>query len=393
MATSQPQANNQLVKFRKEVLTDFLRASRFEPWMGEGGGYVINRFRELVDGGRQMNVPLVNQLVGPGVGAGILTGAEESLDDYGFPIWPDFARNAVTFGLQAVDDASFDIPATAKQTIRNWAKKTFRDDMVDALLSIPLATIQANRGTSTNGGNRVNGVRWRDASVAQRNAWSDNNADRVRYGINIANRVAGNAASSLANVDSTNDRLTANMVSAMKRQAQATTADGSAPAITPYMIEGTDEEWFVMFAGTRAMRDLRNDTTIANANRDSRPRESDPTKSGGNPQFTGGSLVWDGVIIKEIPEITNRLLLAGVGASSIDVEPVFLCGQNAFAYGMARTPTVKPRDHTDYGFTDGVGVMASYAVAKIAKAPTAGPSTALKDYGVVTGFVSATPDP
>jgi Protein of unknown function (DUF4043) len=392
MATFAPQVNNQLIKFRNEVEFDFLRASRFDAYMGDGGGNIINRFMDFAEGGKQLNVPLINQLVGPGVGAGTLIGAEESMDDYGFPIWPDYARNAVTFNKLAKDDATFNIPSTAKMAIRNWAKLTFRNDMVDCLLTIPTATIQANRGTQTGGGNRVNGIRWRDASAAQRNSFSDNNLDRILFGGSVANRVAGNAASSLANVTVGTGKLTASIVSLMRRRAMLTTAAGQAPAISPYVLEGTDEEWFVMFAGTRAFRDLKQDPVITAANRDARPREGSPEKTGGNPLFTGGMLVWDGVLIKEIPEITNQLLLAGVGGAGIDVEPVLLCGQNAFAYGVSQMPKVNPRDHTDYGFVDGIGIEASYALAKIAKAPALGPSTALKDFGVHTGFVAATPD-
>jgi hypothetical protein len=70
------------------------------------------------------------------------------------------------------------------------------------------------------------------------------------------------------------------------------------------------------------------------ANRDARERESGATKN--NPIFTGGGLIYDGVIYLEIPEITQRLLLSGIGAGSIDVEPVFLLGQSALGYVMGR---------------------------------------------------------
>lgn len=394
MALTSPTTNNQLVKFRSEVVYDFLRNSRFDPWMGDSASSVIVRMRDFASDGYQLNIPLVNQLSSRGVGAGVLSGAEEQLDDYGFPIWTDFARNAVAFNKQREKDASFNIPSSARELLRGWAKRTIRDDIVDALLSIPTASIQAGRGSSTNGGNRINGIRWLDSVVADRNAWVTRNADRVVFGSQLSN-YSTTMATALANVDSTNDRLTAASVSLLKRVAQATTAAGSAPAIVPYMTAGSDEEWYVLFVGSRTMRDLRNDPTMFQANRDARNREGgNVTGSGGNPIFSGGALEWDGVIIKEIPEITTaytiRAPLATAGASSIPVEPVFLCGQAALGFGVGQMPRVTLKRDTDYDFVDGVGVEAQYGVAKIARA-NAG-SSALKDFGMVTGFFSGTGD-
>lgn len=394
MALTSPTVNNQLIKFRKQVAYDFLRSSRFDPWMGDSATSPIVRMSDFSADGRQVNIPLVNQLSSRGVGAGVLSGAEEQLDDYGFPIFTDWARNAVAFTKLSEKDSSFDIPSSARDLLRGWAKSTIRNDIVDALLSIPTASIQSGRGSGTNGGNRVNGLRWADASAAQRNAWVTANPDRVLFGSQVSN-YSTTAATALANVDSTNDRLTAATVSLLKRIAQATTASGNAPAINPYMVEGTDEEWYVLFVGSRTMRDLRNDATMFQANRDARPREgAGVTASGGNPIFSGGSLVWDGVIVKEIPEITTRYTtsaaLVTAGASSIPVEPVFLCGQAALAYGVGQMPRATTKQDTDYGFVNGVGIEAQYGVAKIARQN--GGTGALKDFGMVTGFFSGTAD-
>lgn len=397
MALSSPNSNDTLIKFRRDIITDFYRPGRFDAFMGEASTNVIVRLSELESDGYQVNVPLVSQLASPGVGTGILNGAEEIIDDFGMPLFTDFCRNGVAWNKQKRKDASFSIDSTSRSLLRNFAKNAIKNDIVDSLLSVPTTTVQPGRGSPANGGNRVNGLRWAAASAAQRNTWSDNNADRVLYGNSLSNRVAGNAASSLANVDSTNDRLTASIVSLLKRIAQATTTGGSAPAINPYMMEGTDEEWYVLFVGQRAMRDLRADPTMFQANRDARAREaSNVTGAGGNPIFSGGSLVWEGVIIKEIPEITFRYTsgpgapLSNVGASSIPVEPVFLCGQAALGFANGQVPRITGKDNTDYEFLSGVGIEAQYGIGKLAKAPTMGGP--LKDFGMVTGFVAGTPD-
>jgi hypothetical protein len=169
--------------------------------------------------------------------------------------------------------------------------------------------------------------------------------------------------------------MTAAVGSLMKAQAMQTGVDpnnpgvyNGRPKITPWMQKDTDQEWYLCLLGSRAMRDLQADPTMYQANRDARAREgADPTKS--NPLFTGGGLVYGGVIYLEIPEITQRLLLKGVGTAAIDVEPVFLLGQAAMAYAMGQMPRPTQLEDGDYDFITGMGIEAQYGVAKIAKAP------------------------
>ena len=393
MALTANHVNNEVIKFKRTALTDFLRKSRFDPFMGPDSTSVIVRMNDLAGDGKEINVPLVTQLTGSGVGAGILRGNEEQLDSYGFPVWADWARNAVANNRAVNKESSFSIRSTARSLLSGWARRIVRDDIVDALLSIPTAAVQSGRLTATNGGNRVNGVRWSAASTAQKNAWVTANQDRVVFGSVIAN-YSTTFATAAANVDSTNDKMTAAVGSLMKNVAQQTGVSASNPGvynglpkITPFQMKSTDQEWYVCFLGSRAMRDLKADPVMYQANRDAREREgSDPTKN--NPIFTGGGLIFDGVIYLEIPEITQRLLLAGIGAGSIAVEPVFLCGQGALAYAMGQMPRPTTLEDGDYDFITGMGIEAQYGVGKIAKASINDSSNTLVDWGMVTGFVS-----
>jgi hypothetical protein len=391
MALTTNHVNNELIKFRRTAAVDFLRKSRFDPFMGADSTSVIVRLSDLTGDGKEINIPLVTQLVGAGVGAGLLRGNEEQLDSYGFPVWADWARNAVANNRAVNKESSFNIRSTARSLLSGWARRIVRDDIVDALLSIPTAAVQSGRLTSP--GNRVNGVKWSLATTAQKNAWTAANVDRVVFGSVIANYSA-TFATAVANVDSTNDKMTAAVGSLMKNVAQQTgvTANNPGiynglPKITPFQQKSTDQEWYVCFLGSRAMRDLKADTVMAAANRDAREREgADPTKV--NPIFTGGGLVYDGVIYLEIPEITQRLLLKGVGTSSIDVEPVFLCGQGALAYAMGQMPRPTTLEDGDYEFITGMGIEAQYGIGKIAKASIFDSGSTLVDWGMVTGFVS-----
>lgn len=393
MALTTNQTNNELIKFRRNVISDFLRRSRFDPFMGSAPTSVIVRMADLEADGKQLNVPLVTQLSGSGVGAGTLRGNEEQLDSYGFPLWADWARNAVANNRASNKESSFNVRSTARELLRGWSRRIVRDDLVDALLSIPTASIQAGRFTAP--GNRVNGIRWSAAQASDKNSWVTSNYDRVVFGAAISN-YSTTFATAVGNVDSTSDKMSAAIGSLAKQQAQATGVDpnnpgqyNGRPKITPYQLPELDEEYYVCFVGQRAMRDLKADSVMAQANREARARETNAVKT--NPIFTGGALIFDGVIYKEIPEITQRLLLKGVGNGSIDVEPFFLCGQAAMAYAMGQMPRPTTLEDGDYEFVTGLGIEAQYGVGKIAKAPqsTASPGNGnLVDWGMVTGFVS-----
>src|SRR5258707_5455722 len=144
---------SELIKFKRQVISDFLRRSRFDPFMGETSSSIIVRMADLEADGKEINVPLVNQLSGAGVGAGTLRGFEEQIDSYGFPIWADWARNAVANNRAVNKESSFSIRSTARSLLSGWSKRIVRDDLVDALLSIPTAAVQAGRLTATGVGN------------------------------------------------------------------------------------------------------------------------------------------------------------------------------------------------------------------------------------------------
>src|SRR3569833_4524667 len=385
--------NNELIKFRTDVASDFLRSSRFDPFMGDTSTSVIVRKSDLQTDGKEINVPLVTQLSGSGGGASTLRGNEEQIDSYGMPLWADWARNAGANNRAANKESSFNVRSTARQLLRGWARRIVRDDLVDALLSIPSASIQAGR--MGNPGNRVNGIKWSAATTGNKNSWVTANYDRVLFGSVVGN-YSSTFATAAANVASTSDKMSAAVGSLAKNIAQQTGVDSSTPGaysgrpkITPYQQEGNDQEWYICFLGSRAMRDLKADTVMSQANRDARNRENgDPTKQ--NPLFTGGGLVYDGVIYLEIPEITQRLLLKSIGNGSIDVEPFFLCGQGAMAYVVGQMPRPTTLEDGDYDFINGLGDEAQYGTGKIAKAPlcVSGASVGvLVVWGLVSGFV------
>jgi hypothetical protein len=402
MAYTVNNVNEELIKFRRQVTWTFLRGSRFDAYTG-GIGSIIQRVMDLAADGKQVNIPLMDQLRNSGVATGALVGNEEALDNYGMPMWADWGRHAVVFQKSSLKEAAINIREQATPALNGWTARWRRDDMVDALLSIPTAAIPP--GYHTDPGNRVNGLRWSAATGAQQNSWLTANADRVQFGAKVSNLVAGNVSGSLVLLTQAADKMSCAIGRLLKRLAMQTTNIANWPAIKPWMVRDTDEEWFVCFIGSRSFRDLSADPEMQAANEYARWRDrGDPTRD--NPLFAGSHLIKDGIIYREIPEIDARYVvgtgsvqapngpLHGTGAAGIDCAPVFMCGQNAYAYVIGQLPRATSRDETDYQFLRGMGIEMQYAYGKIAKAPTNSPGAigSLKDFGVVTGFVAATPD-
>jgi hypothetical protein len=388
---------NELIKFRRQVISDFLRRSRFDPFMGESSTSVIVRLADLEADGKEINIPLVNQLTGDGVGAGTLRGNEESLDSYGFPVWADWGRNAVANNRASNKESSFNVRSTARDLLRGWSRRIVRDDITDTLLSIPTAAVQAGRLQAP--GNRVNGVKWSASTTAQKNSWVAANYDRILFGAKLSN-YASTWTAAVGNIVVATDKMSAavgSLAKSLAKQSGVTPGNAGAyngrPKITPWEIEDLDEEMYVCFLGDRAFQSLQQDPPMYQANRDARARESNPTKS--NPIFTGGALLYDGILYKNIPEITQRLIQTGAGGAGVDVEPYFLCGQAAMAYAMGQMPRPTTLEDGDYEFVTGLGIEAQYGLAKIAKAPQsvsqapASDLCTLVDWGMVTGFVAA----
>lgn len=381
MSTVSNHANNDLIKFKREVTFGFIRNTRLARYQGAGINSIIRVEKDLSADGKQINVPIVDQLQGAGVGTGVLSGNEENIDNYGMPLWADWARHAVKWNKAVKKDASWNIREVATPLLSNWAKALVKTEMVQAFLAIPTATVPS--GFRSAAGQRINGIPWASASAANKNAWLTANNGRIVFGNALGNTVAGNFASSAANVDTTNDRMTRGVVSMMKRLAQNSTKN----KITPYSVEDGGFEMYVCFHGSRAFRDLK--TNMETILKDAMPRESgDKWKQ--NPLFRVGDIIWDNVINTEIPEIDELLTLTGIGAGPSDVVPSFLCGVSALAYVLGQMPTPTRNEETDYQFNEGIGVEAQYGLGKVAKIPAGG--SALVDWGVVTGFVSSVAD-
>lgn len=381
MALTSVQTNNKLIVFRKEVAREYIRENLYGPYVGMEMTAIIRVINDLKNGGDQINIPLVARLKNQPIATGTLVGNEEAIDNYGDRAWIDWARNAVTVKESERQKSSIDLLALMRPQLEDWGKELQRDEIIDAFFAVPLATT-APAGLGTTNGQRVNGALFDAATVAQRNTWVTDNADRVLFGGAQGNLVAGNYASSCANVTA---GMTFSAAASLKMKRLAKKCN---PRIRPYKLKN-GREYFVIFAGSNCFRDYQSDTTIINANTQARPREGDGLDK--NPLFQDGDLIYNGMITREIPEMDVRLptFYATAGAGPGQISPVFLCGQGAIAWCWGRMPRPTFRKEDDYQFLRGVGVEMAYGLKKIAKL---NPLGNYKEWGVFTGIFASAND-
>jgi N4-gp56 family major capsid protein len=382
MTATTPQANNKLVQYRKELIKEYIRENMFSPYMGSSMTSIIRTIYDNKKGGEQVNIPIVTSLKGTAKSSGTLTGNEEAINNYGMRAWVDWARHAVATTDADEQKDSADIFGEAKPMLSDWGKELQRDEIIEAFASVPSESAPAGLGSAN--GQRVNGITYAAATTAQLNAWAVDNSDRVLYG-NAVGNYSGVHATDLAKIDSTDDKFTSASVSLLKRVAKLAN-----PRIRPYKTkDGYD--YFVAFAGSTCFRDLK--TSLGTAHQNALPRSKD------NIIFQAGDLEWDGVIIREVPEIDS--FVDSIWTSSIDgnlktggnggsrVAPVFFAGQSALAMPWAKMPVPTFRDQTDYQWIKGAGVKMCYGVAKIFQKDS---NSDLTQWGVVNGFFSAPAD-
>ena len=352
---------NRVKQWDSKFFEEYVRANRFKRYMGSDENAIIQVKRDLTKKkGDAITIPLVGALdasAGPNTGGTALVGAEKALPNDGHRVSVGVVRDAVVVNMEEEQASPIDIRNAGRVALKNLAMRYMRDDIITALGSIQ-------------------GVAYASATAVQRNQWNVANADRILFGNAVANYNATHATA-LNNITA-GMTLTKEVVSLLKRRAQnAETVNGD--GIRPHTF-GEDEETFVLFAGTEAYRDLKNN--LATVHTDAMQRGKS------NPLFTGTtSLYWDGVVIREIPEIAR---FNNTATTPIPVAPVYLCGAQALAVAWAQMTKSTLRKEDDYGFQHGVGFYELRGIEKVLWGQ--GNLTTAVDWGVATGFVSSPAD-
>lgn len=356
MANTTTASSLVVTNFLSDFFKEYVRDNLFSPYTGTSTNnpIVIKQDRQKV------NIPLVAKLSGNGVsGSSTLDGNEEIMAQYSYTLTPTYHRNAVRLSAEEREKPNIDLMRGAREMLMSWAMEKTRDDIIVEAL-----------GSLTAGGTTVTVNDTTAAINTTGDTWVTNNSDRVLYGAATSNLSAGDHSASLANVDTTSDKLTGDIVRLARKIAR--TCD---PIIRPIRVAGGIET-YVMFVGTQGFLHLQEDLETLHSNAGNRGE--------GNPLFRPGDLIWDNVVIREVPEIStllaNSTYYATAGNSSSKVEPAFLCGAQAVGFGLGQRPRMIVDNDKDYQFQPGVAVELKHDIDKL--------QYNNKDHGVVSVFVT-----
>ena len=342
-------------KFFKESLN----ANIFKPFMGTKENNVIQVKENLTKAkGDSITFALLNKLSQAATtGDATLEGAEESVSSRSQKVVVNLERHAVLVSELQNQFSAIDLRNGGKSLLLDWEVELTRDKIIKALGSI-------------------NGVAYASATEAQKDAWLVDNADRVLFGALKSNGSSNDHSTSLATIDNTDDKLTPGAISLMKRIAKTAT-----PKVRPLKPRegGVTSDSYVLFVPSLLLRDLTNNSTFLQANREARQRGSD------NPIFKGADYIYDNVAIIEVEDITP------VSNGTINVAPCFLCGAQAIGIAWAARPESR-EDEKDYGEKHGCAIRQIYGVEKLRFGSGAGDTDDLQDHGVVTGWFAAVAD-
>lgn len=204
------------------------------------------------------------------------------------------------------------------------------------------------------------------------------NQNRYLYGAADSNWNATHATA-LANIDTTNDKMTTNVIRAAVKKAKlgGTTAGvAKSRKIRPYKVEmdnGAISSVFVMLMHTEASDQLMDDTAYQNA--------ALYRSEAGAPKLVDGSRFrgyYAGAMLYEVDELERladntapgglfsytRTDLTSAGNSTSAVVHNLLLGAQAVGVGQAMLPAFRMEEE-DYGRIKGIGVTELYGVTKL----------------------------
>ena len=208
MTASTISTANIVTRFKRKVLREYVRGGRFNSVVGTDENKVIQIVREL----KKCSLPLIAKVGGAGVrGSTQLSGSEEALSNYAYLMTPTYHRQGVLIDNEEREKSEFDLFKEARPALMNWIMETKRDQMIQAF-----GAIEAGGTYYNYGGVAASGATGSSAgSAANMDTWNTNNVDRILYGNAKANLTSGDHTTSLATIDTANDKMTSNMVELM----------------------------------------------------------------------------------------------------------------------------------------------------------------------------------
>lgn len=366
MSDTRPASGMNPTQWDDKYTREYFQENAFTAVMGTGPNSVIQMKEDFSKGkGDNMTVNLVGRMADDdGIeGTDMLEGNEEEMESRSFNFLINKRRKAIRIPEMAEYRSAINLRDAAKDVLMDWSLENTKKRIITAMGSI-------------------NGVAYATASEAQKDAWLVDNADRVQFGALRSNGSSLDHSTALATIDNTDDKATPGMVSLLKRLALAKRTTASKRKIRPIRVEGQNRRYFKLYVGPRSFRNLAQNSTIQQAQREVSLQQEN------NRIFQGGDLLWDGVIIHEIDDIEP---ITGVGNGGIDVEPMYLCGAQALVYGIGKRWKSRTKEF-DYGDKFGVAIEEICGIHKTIYGSGTGDRDDLVQHGIVTGYAAAVAD-
>jgi hypothetical protein len=357
MALTTVPTNARVIDFQKKFYREYIRGNRMAKLMGADEMSPIQINEDLSRKiGEQTTFYLVNRLTQSGrTGYQTLRGYEEAASTRSFRVTVNRTRHAVTHDVLDEQFSAIDLAEAKRGILKDWFQENIRDRIITALGSM-----------SVDGSTHYAYASADETTI--KDIWLQNNADRVAFGAYTGGGTDHSA--DLAQLDVSADSFSSANLAILKDKAKA-----ASPKIRPIKLRD-EEEWYVALAPTKLFRQMQ--TSLATVNQNAWER----SKGESNPLFTGGDLIYDGIIIKEVPEIAG---LGAVGTLSALVAPVYLLGAQAIAYAVAqRSKLISQMD--DYDAIQGAGIQMIDGIAKMYFGAGASDTTTPKQNGVATGY-------
>lgn len=343
--------------------TEFFQTNPFSAYSGTGTNNII-RIKEDFASKRGNGITfefITNLTRGTIFDRQPLRGHEDQLAEYGDRVFWRMRKKGIAMNELDEDLAAIDLRKAARGTLKTWSMEDVKWETIDRLGDV--------------GGNCD--VPFATSSAAEKNTWVTNNPDRVLFG-NSTSNYSTTFATAAGNVDTTNDVLTRDTLSAMKSLALT-----ARPRITPVEVEErSNRRYFVAFAHPLVFNQFRKETESV--------RSIVNVTERNESIFLGGDLEYNGVILHEVDDMP---VYTGIGNGGANVYPVYLLGQEAL--GWAIKQRYSTREQTDdYQTEKGIAMIGKWGMKKLCYSGTftntAQDTTSLgKQRGVFTGFFAA----
>jgi hypothetical protein len=310
-------ASEFLPRFKREFWEEWIWKNRFSRYMGTKNDMPIQFHYELKEGGQTIQFNLLRRIVGGGVGGNmLLEGREGNVGRDKCVIKVDYLREAIAVTKGDEKKSIVEILPKVKSSVLNFSKEKQRDRIIDAAFMVSpdvclCAPLYNPDPTRVQVGDpsyqRITTI----AGATEITTWLTNNRDRVMFGNSSGNWSTTFATAMAAISSNDSSGFTTKSVQAMKDMAA--NAD---PHIEPLRLGDEDEPYYVIFCDTKSFRQLQADADMKAANQYARAREGDNFKK--NPIASGSDLIYDGCIIRQIPEMKPLIYDSGIDGSKAD---------------------------------------------------------------------------